>query len=43
MKRKRNIYGLMGLLSLLGFIGIFTKERGFLAFLLSSLILDTFS
>ena len=32
MKRKRNIYGLMGLLSLLGFIGIFTKERGFLAF-----------
>ena len=32
MKLKRNRAGFMGLLSLLDFIGIFTKERGFLAF-----------
>lgn len=32
MKSKRYLYGLMGLLSLLGFIGIFTDERAFLAF-----------
>ncbi|MBS5064309.1 MAG: DUF3796 domain-containing protein [Hungatella hathewayi] len=32
MKSRRYLYGLMGLLSLLGFIGIFTEERGFLAF-----------
>lgn len=32
MKRKRYMYGLMGLLSLLGFIGVFTNERTFLAF-----------
>lgn len=32
MKTKRYLYGLMGLLSLLGFIGIFTGERSFLAF-----------
>lgn len=32
MKFKRNWYGLMGLLSLLGFIGVFTEERSFLAF-----------
>lgn len=32
MKRKRYLYGLMGLLSLLGFIGVFTDERTFLAF-----------
>lgn len=32
MKSTRYLYGLMGLLSLLGFIGIFTKERSFLAF-----------
>ena len=32
MKSKRYMYGLMGLLSLLGFIGIFTEERSFLAF-----------
>ena len=32
MKSKRYLYGLMGLLSLLGFIGVFTDERAFLAF-----------
>lgn len=32
MKRKKYLYGLMGLLSLLGFIGVFTNQRGFLAF-----------
>lgn len=32
MKRKRCLYGLMGLLSLLGFIGVFTEEKTFLAF-----------
>ena len=32
MKSKRYMYGLMGLLSVLGFIGIFTEERTFLAF-----------
>lgn len=32
MKRKKYLYGLMGLLSLLGFIGVFTDERSFLAF-----------
>ena len=32
MKQKRYLYGLMGLLSLLGFIGVFTDERTFLAF-----------
>lgn len=32
MKRKRYLYGFMGLLSLLGFIGLFTEERAFLAF-----------
>lgn len=32
MKSKRCLYGLMGLLSLLGFIGIFTEEKTFLAF-----------
>ncbi len=29
---KRWLYGSMGFLSLLGLIGIFTEERGFLAF-----------
>lgn len=29
---RRYLYGLMGLLSLLGFLGIFTEERLFLAF-----------
>lgn len=29
---RRYLYGAMGLLSLLGFIGIFTDEKGFLAF-----------
>ncbi len=32
MKLKHKWYGLMGLLSLLGFIGVFTDERSFLAF-----------
>lgn len=32
MKSKRYLYGLMGLLSLLGFVGIFTEQRTFLAF-----------
>ncbi len=32
MKSKRCLYGLMGLLSLLGFIGIFTEAKSFLAF-----------
>ena len=32
MKQKNFLYGLMGLLSLLGFIGVFTDERRFLAF-----------
>lgn len=32
MKSRRYLYGLMGLLSLLGFIGIFTDNRSFLAF-----------
>lgn len=32
MKSKRYLYGLMGLLSLLGFIGIFTESKYFLAF-----------
>ena len=33
MKSKRYLYGLMGLLSLLGFIGIFTEAKSFLGFL----------
>ena len=32
MRSKRVLYGLMGLLSLLGFVGVFTEERAFLAF-----------
>ena len=32
MKSKRYLYGLMGLLSLLGFIGVFSEERIFLIF-----------
>lgn len=32
MKARRYLYGSMGLLSLLGFIGIFTDEKGFLGF-----------
>lgn len=32
MKTKKYLYGLMGLLSLLGFIGVFTDQRGFLGF-----------
>ena len=32
MKHRKYLYGSLGLLSLLGFIGIFTEERGFLAF-----------
>lgn len=32
MKTKRYRYGMMGFLSLLGFLGIFTEERTFLAF-----------
>lgn len=32
MKRKGNLYGWMGCLSLLGFIGIFSEEKLFLAF-----------
>ncbi len=30
--KKKNLYGLMGLVSLLGFVGVLTEERGFLAF-----------
>ncbi len=30
--KKQNLYGMMGLLSLLGFVGVFTEERGFLGF-----------
>ena len=33
MGRRRYLYGLMGFLSLLGLIGVFTPERSFLAFL----------
>lgn len=32
MKYRKYLYGSLGLLSLLGFIGIFTEEKGFLAF-----------
>ena len=32
MKREGYLYGLLGLLSFLGFIGVFTDERLFLAF-----------
>lgn len=32
MKLRRNLRGFIGLLSLLGFIGVFTENRGFLAF-----------
>ena len=32
MKMRKYLYGAVGLLSLLGFIGIFTEEKGFLAF-----------
>ena len=32
MKSKRYLYGLMGLLSLLGFIGVFTEAKSFLGF-----------
>ncbi len=32
MKTRKYLYGAMGLLSLLGFIGIFTAEKGFLGF-----------
>lgn len=32
MKNSCKLYGLMGLLSLLGFIGVFTEERLFLCF-----------
>ena len=32
MGRRRILYGLTGLLSLLGFLGIFTEARSFLAF-----------
>lgn len=32
MKSKRYLYGLIGFLSLLGFIGIFTEAKSFLAF-----------
>ena len=32
MGRRRYLYGLMGFLSLLGLIGVFTPERSFLAF-----------
>ncbi len=32
MKTKRNLCGFMGFLSLLGFIGLFTEQRTFLAF-----------
>ena len=32
MKSKRYLYGFMGLLSLLGFIGIFTEAKSFLGF-----------
>ena len=32
MRARRYLYGLLGLLSLLGFIGIFTEERSFLGF-----------
>ncbi len=30
--KRRALYGLLGLLSLLGFVGVFTQERVFLAF-----------
>lgn len=32
MKSRRCLYGFLGLLSLLGFIGVFTEEKAFLAF-----------
>ena len=30
--KKQRLYGMLGMLSLLGFVGIFTEERGFLGF-----------
>ena len=30
--KRHYLYGLLGLLSLLGFVGVFTQERAFLAF-----------
>ena len=30
--KKQHLYGLLGFLSLLGFVGVFTEERGFLGF-----------
>lgn len=32
MQARRCVYGLMGLLSLMGFIGVFSEEKWFLAF-----------
>ena len=32
MKMRRNLYGSLGLLSLLGLIGVFTEAKSFLAF-----------
>lgn len=32
MKSKRFLYGIMGIISILGFIGVFTEERVFLSF-----------
>lgn len=32
MKSKHHLYGLLGLLSLLGFIGVFTEDKVFLTF-----------
>lgn len=32
MKNKRYLYGMIGLLSLIGFVGVFTEERSFLLF-----------
>ena len=30
--KKQTLYGMLGFLSLLGFVGIFTEARGFLGF-----------
>ncbi len=42
MKPKRYLYGLMGFLSLLGLIGIFTEERAFLGFFAFALDFEYF-
>lgn len=42
MKSHKYLYGAMSLLSLLGFIGIFTEEKGFLGFFAFAVNLEYF-